>query len=124
MNVFAQWQDYVTAKNFSDTHNHITLEQYLHIEFVNFIPEIVCEILAYLSNYIHHRSEDIPYQIYERMLICQITGESLATEEMKKNYLVDGWRYTPRGLDKQVEDLSNYQTTVMSEAQPSKDDLD
>jgi hypothetical protein len=100
--VHQTFEDFVTLRKFSDDTNRISLEQYLKIEYLNLIPEIVCEVLCYLSGYVHHRNDQISHAVYSRKLVTQINGGSLATDEMKENYEKDGWRYTPRGLDEQV----------------------
>ena len=56
--------------------------------------------------------------------MTQINGGSLATDEMKENYEKDGWRYTPRGLDAQVENLNNYQDEVRKESVPTQEEKD
>ena len=39
---------------------------------MNQVPEIVCDVLFYLSGYVHHRTEDISLEAYKQMLMCQV----------------------------------------------------
>ena len=49
---------------------------------------------------------------------------SLATEEMKANQEYDGWRYTPRGLDRQIHSLVNYRETLNEDSKPTQEQLE
>ena len=50
---------------------YISEKQYMQLEFMNEVPEIVCDILYHLSGYVHHRTNKFSYEAYEEMLRCQ-----------------------------------------------------
>lgn len=54
---------------------YISKKQYLKLDFLNEVPEIVCDVLYYLSGYVHFRSKIMNAQLYEKMLRCQISDE-------------------------------------------------
>ena len=46
---------------------------------MNHVPEIVCDVLYYLSGYVHHRTDEIPKDVYTKMLKAQIENVSTAS---------------------------------------------
>ena len=38
------------------------------IEWMNVVPEIVCDVLGYLANYVHFRTDRLSKEAYEEML--------------------------------------------------------
>ncbi len=65
---------------------------------MNVVPEIVCDILSYLVNYVHHRSNMISKDAYEAMLAGQIQKLPVRTEKQLENIDRGGWMYSTDGI--------------------------
>jgi len=50
----------------------LDFEEYAKIEFLNDVPEIVCDILCYLARYFHYRTSQMTERIYQKALISQV----------------------------------------------------
>ena len=72
------------------------------------MPEIVCDLLFYLSGYVHHRTDEIPKDVYKKMLIAQIDNVSVASQEQIDNFNNDGWKYDAVGIDRNVDALVDF----------------
>ena len=48
---------------------------------MNESPEIVNDILYYLSGYVHHRTNLVSYEDYKKILKGQVQNESIQTQE-------------------------------------------
>ena len=65
---------------------------------MNVVPEIVCDILCYLVNYVHHRSNMISKDAYEAMLAGQIQKLPVRTEKQLESIDRGGWMYSTDGI--------------------------
>ena len=45
------------------------------------MPEIVCDILYYLANYVHYRTDQITRSAYEKMLASQVEDTKVETKK-------------------------------------------
>ena len=70
------------------------------------IPEVVCDILCYMGNYYHYYTPLYPFQTYKALMDAQIKNKSIATIQQTRLVEESGWRYSERGLNKQVEKLN------------------
>lgn len=67
--VHKTFKQYTVDKHFSKGAELISFEEYVSIPWLNDIPEIVCDVLCYLTNYFHHRSDIISKEAYKNMLM-------------------------------------------------------
>jgi len=44
---------------------YISEKQYMTLDFMNEVPEIVCDILYHLSGYVHYRTDRFSEEAYE-----------------------------------------------------------
>ena len=58
----------------------MNLEEYLKLNWMNVVPEIICDILGYLANYIHFRTDVVSREAYESLLQGQIRTMPVMTE--------------------------------------------
>ena len=91
---------------------------------MNQVPEIVCDVLYYLSGYVHHRTEEIPKDVYTKMLQAQIDNVSTASQEQIDNYYNDGWMYDAKGIDRNVEALVDFSNNFkrLRDAKPTAEE--
>ena len=91
---------------------------------MNHVPEIVCDVLYYLSGYIHHRTEDISKDVYTKMLKAQIANKSVASQEQIDNYNNDGWMYDAKGIDKNLAALVDFSNNFkrLRDAKPTAEE--
>ena len=116
--------NYICDKKYTTKEYFISQNQYLDMEFMNQVPEIVCDILYYLSGYIHHRTDQIPKDVYTKMLKAQIENVSTATQEHIDNYNNDGWMYDAKGIDRNVEALVDFSNNFkrLRDAKPTAEE--
>ena len=62
------FKQYTVEKNFQSDYSHITQNEYNKIPWINVVPEIVCDILCYMANYFHYRTDTFGRDAYEKML--------------------------------------------------------
>ena len=62
------FSEYVFDKNFAKSSHHLTKEEYMRIEWLNVVPEIICDILGYMANYVHYRTSKLTREAYESSL--------------------------------------------------------
>ena len=94
-------------KHFARAAELITQEEYLKIPWLNVVPEIVCDILCYLTHYFHYRSDLISKEAYSSMLTGQILNMHVATQKSINNFEQGGWRYSTNGIAQHMKDLDN-----------------
>ena len=63
--------NYVQYKHYNKREFYVSRQQYCDIEFMNKIPEIVCDILFYLSGYVHYRTDSMSEEAYRNILMGQ-----------------------------------------------------
>lgn len=66
------FNSYICESKMQHREYFISKKQYLAMEFMNEVPEIVCDILFYLSGFVHYRTDRISAETYHQMLRCQI----------------------------------------------------
>ena len=47
---------------------------------MNVVPEIVCDILGYMADYVHYRTHKMNRDLYENMLHFQVRQIEIMTE--------------------------------------------
>ena len=72
MKVLKKLSGYVHDKNFAFESDHLTEADYMKIQWMNVVPEIICDILAYIASYIHHRTDSLGKEAYTSMLTGQV----------------------------------------------------
>ena len=78
--VLKTFKQYALEKHFDSKAELISQDEYISMPWLNGVPEIVCDVLCYLSNYLHHRSDVIGKEAYQSMLLGQILNLPVATE--------------------------------------------
>ena len=91
---------------------------------MNQVPEIVCDLLFYLSGYIHHRTDEIPKDVYTKMLKAQILNVPVATQEQIDNYNSEGWKHDAVGIDRNLEALIDFSNNFkrLRDAKPTAEE--
>ena len=51
------FEDYVRMKHYNKREFYITRKQYCNIDFLNEVPEVLCDLLFYLTGYMHHKTD-------------------------------------------------------------------
>ena len=112
----AIFSKYISENYFNKPDVYISEEQYLQLDFMNQIPEVVCDILCYLAKYHHYRTKLISYETYEVLMDAQMQSKSVATLQQKRSIEEEGWKYSERGIEHEVEklNLENYRKQMMS----------
>lgn len=59
LDVIETFKKYVSEKKFGEPDKSLTFKDYYKLEFINDVPEIVCDILFYLARYYHYRTNII-----------------------------------------------------------------
>lgn len=72
LHVGKTFKQYMVAKNFQSDYSHITQKEYNKIQWINVVPEIICDILCYIVCYFHYRTDTFSRDVYENMLTGQI----------------------------------------------------
>ena len=80
LNVGTTFKNYVSTKKFGAPDKFLSINDYIKLEFMNDVPEIVCDILCYLSRHVHHRSNHLDKKVYEHLLSSQINKVIVQTE--------------------------------------------
>ena len=68
LNPHVIFSKYVSENYFNKSEVCITEEQYMKLNFMNQIPEIVCEIICYLSKYYHYRTRFVSQKAYRVLM--------------------------------------------------------
>lgn len=106
LDVADTFKQFVSQKKFGAEDRHLTFKDYYKLNFENDVPEIVCEVIHYLSGQLHHRTSHISKDTYIRMLNAQMEGKVIESEGQKERKRKFGWRYTFEGLEQQIQKLS------------------
>jgi len=85
-------------KKFDRREYFISKHQYMDLDFINESPEIVNDVLFFLSGYVHHRTNLVSYETYKTILQGQVSNSSIQTKEQISNYQEDGWKYDGKGI--------------------------
>ena len=64
------FEDYVRMKHYNKREFYITRKQYCNIDFLNEVPEVICDLLFYLTGYMHHKTDLISEEAYNKLLTC------------------------------------------------------
>mmetsp|Transcript_20742 Transcript_20742/g.24346 ORF Transcript_20742/g.24346 Transcript_20742/m.24346 type:complete len:109 (-) Transcript_20742:503-829(-) len=81
MRVKHYFSEYMFEKNYAKASHHLTKEDYVKIPWMNVVPEIVCDVLGYLCNYVHYRTDKLSKYAYEDMLQGQVRQMKVMTEQ-------------------------------------------
>ena len=68
LEIGATFKKYVSEKRFGDSDKHLTFKDYYKLNFVNDVPEIVSEVLCYLTGYYYFRTGFIRRATYVKMM--------------------------------------------------------
>lgn len=74
----------------------------MQLDFMNQIPEIVCEILCYLAKFYHYRTNKITPGAYRILMNSTLANKSAADVEQQRQIDEEGWRYSERGRSRKV----------------------
>ena len=107
-------------KNFKVPSHHISKEEYIQIAWMNTVPEIVCDVLAYLGNYVHYRTDKLQKHVYHNMLQNQVQCLDVMSSKQIMNFEREGWMYSTDGLQKHVDELDF--DTLKKQLAPTKDE--
>ena len=77
----------------------------MRIEWLNVVPEIICDILGYMANYVHYRTSKLTREAYESSLHFQVQKIEAMNEQQKGNFDREGWMYSTNGLQKHLAEL-------------------
>ena len=99
------FSEFVFDKNFARASHHITETEYQKIEWMNVVPEIVCDILGYMSDYVHYRTHKMNRDLYENMLHFQVRQIEIMTEQQRGNFEREGWMHSTNGLQKHLAEI-------------------
>lgn len=100
--------EYCVEKKFDRREYFISKHQYMDLDFINESPEIVNDVLFFLSGYVHHRTNLVSYETYKTILQGQVSNSSIQTKEQISNYQEDGWKYDGKGILAQVDALTEF----------------
>lgn len=63
---------YVKEKYYNSAEFFISEKQFIEQDWMNQVPEIVCDVLFMLSGFSHYRTNQIDSDVYKEMLMCQV----------------------------------------------------
>ena len=55
---------YTSENYFTKPDVCISEEQYIRLDFMNQVPEVVCDILCYMARYYHYRTTLVSFEAY------------------------------------------------------------
>ena len=92
---------------------------------MNEAPEIVCDVLFYLSAYVHHRTNHMPYETYKNVLFSQVQNTDIRTKEQIQCYKDFGWQSDHLGIDANRRELRDFYKNFrhMRDAKPTEDEV-
>jgi len=99
IDMISTFKNFISKKNFGEPDKHLTFKDYYKLNFINDVPEIVCDILCYLSKYYHYRTNAMERALYERLMDAQQADIVLETDQQRENKNRFAWRYTIEGLN-------------------------
>lgn len=101
--------EYASDKYFEGKKEHyLSKASFCDLDFQNEVPEVVCDLLFYLSGYVHHRSDIFTEDAYRQLLVKQMDDISIASEIQKAKYQQLGWQYDQKGIDENIKILTNF----------------
>ena len=59
------FQMFMHEKKLNKREYYLSEKQFLDIEFPNEAPELICDVLFYLSGFVHFRTEQMEPEVYE-----------------------------------------------------------
>jgi hypothetical protein len=68
LDVINTFKKYVSEKKFNEDDKALVFKDYYKLNFPNDVPEIVCDIICYLSHYYHYRTGYVKKKVYEHLL--------------------------------------------------------
>eukprot|EP00353_Schmidingerella_taraikaensis_P016599 CAMPEP_0185613668 /NCGR_PEP_ID=MMETSP0436-20130131/28118_1 /TAXON_ID=626734 ORGANISM="Favella taraikaensis, Strain Fe Narragansett Bay" /NCGR_SAMPLE_ID=MMETSP0436 /ASSEMBLY_ACC=CAM_ASM_000390 /LENGTH=98 /DNA_ID=CAMNT_0028247853 /DNA_START=610 /DNA_END=906 /DNA_ORIENTATION=+ len=83
---------------------YLSAKQYCELEFMNEVPELVCDLLFYMSGYVHFRTNRFSQEGYEQILRCQLQNINVMSKEQMTNYNNDGWKHDEKGVEDRMNE--------------------
>ena len=117
------FKQYLVDKEFSAGACHITKEEYCAMPWMNVVPEIVCDILCYLCNYFHYRTDAFTRDAYVSMLTGQTLGVPVASQAQIDKYEEEGWMYSSRGIQERWQTFVRQDPRAMRIAPPTEEEI-
>ena len=77
---------------------------------MNEAPEIVCDVLYYLTGFVHYRTDQFSREVYEKFLRQQNLRQGEISQEQEARYNEDGWRHDELGINARMNDFCDYVT--------------
>ena len=105
LNVQKTFKEYFVEKTFDRPETRITREEYNELKWLNTVPEIVCDILCYLVNYFHYRTDKISRDAYVSMLTGQIMNMPILSKDQIVNIDQGGWMNSTDGIKHRIDHL-------------------
>lgn len=69
--MYKAFQAYVGESKMPESEYKIDEKQYAALDFMNEVPEIVCDVLFHLTGFVHYRTTRFSSEVYERFLLLQ-----------------------------------------------------
>ena len=95
----------MTEKAFDQREYFLGREEFLAIDFMNEVPEIVSHVIFNLSGYAHHRTNNLTMEQYRKLLMGQRDDQTIETETQVQIYEHDGWKHDDKGIAANLEML-------------------
>ena len=123
LNMAKTFKQYLVDKEFSAGDCHITKEEYCAMPWMNVVPEIVCDILCYLCNYFHYRTDAFTRDAYVSLLTGQTLGVPVASQDQIDKYEEEGWMYSSRGIQERWQTFVKQDPRAMRIAPPTEEEI-
>lgn len=71
---------------------------------MNQVPELICDILYYMSGFIHYRTDQMSAEAYKHLLTSQVSNTQVNSNQQNFIYETEGWKHDQRGIEKRLEE--------------------
>lgn len=93
---------------------------------MNQIPEIVCDVLYYLSGYVHYRTDRFSEKTYKKMLHCQNQHIKPMSSQQSTIYDEEGWKHDNIEIEKRLGELVGFSKNFrhIRDAKPTQEEIE
>ena len=102
------WNMYMHEKKLNKREYYLSEKHFLAIDFMNEAPEVICDLLFYMSGFIHYRTDQIDQEVYEQMLRCQVSNIEPKSKEQMKNIQKGGWKEDELEIEARMEEYLHF----------------
>ena len=74
-------KQYMVEKKFEKDNMFLLRSDYAKIKWLNVVPELICDVLCYMCNYFHYRTNKLSREAYENMLSGQKQNTPVMSEK-------------------------------------------